>query len=146
MMTKKDLKNLMYFVVQLTLAMSLVLLCHLAIIHQKDLLVELPQNIYFLSYAVNAGAAFIIVAILYSLKKIFVDQIGFLFIAGGFLKFALFFVVFQPIYQSDQMISKTEFMSFFIPYITSLILETLAVIKLLKSIDEMIAKNSKKNS
>jgi len=50
---------------------------------------------------------------------------------GSFLKFAVFFIFFYPSYHSDGTISRLEFMAFFIPYIYALLIETLALIKLL---------------
>ncbi len=50
---------------------------------------------------------------------------------GSFLKFAFFFIFFYPSYQADGDITRLEFMAFFIPYIFSLLIETMSLITLL---------------
>ena len=58
--------------------------------------------------------------------------LGFIFLWGSALKFAVYFVVLQPIYLQDGGVSRAEFFYFFIPYLIALIAETAAVVKLLK--------------
>jgi F0F1-type ATP synthase assembly protein I len=72
---------------------------------------------------------------LYKMRKKHKDQLGFLFIAGSALKFAVFFLVFHPDFMLDGDINKLEFASFFIPYLLCLIIETLSLVKWLNKSD-----------
>ncbi|PZD79082.1 DUF6168 family protein [Mesonia sp. K7] len=85
----------------------------------------------FWCYFANIILAVVVLSVLYILRKKFKDQLGFLFMAGSFLKFAAFFIFFYPIFREDDAVTKVEFTSFFIPYVICLITETLGGIKLL---------------
>lgn len=87
------------------------------------------------SYLVNFGLAFTIVSLLFRYRRKMRQQIGFLFIAGSLLKFAVFFAVFYPIFKADGEIGRPEFASFFVPYLLALFLETLFAAKLLKELE-----------
>lgn len=87
------------------------------------------------SYLVNFGLAFAIVSFLFNYRKKMRQQIGFLFIAGSLLKFAVFFAVFYPSFKADGQIGRPEFASFFVPYLLALFLETLFTAKLLKELE-----------
>lgn len=87
------------------------------------------------SYAVNFGLAFAIVWLLYTYRKKMRQQIGFLFMAGSLLKFAVFFAVFYPFFRADGTIDRSEFASFFVPYVLALLLETSFTAKLLKVLE-----------
>ena len=63
-------------------------------------------------------------------------QLGFLFIAGSFLKFLLFFLFFYPEFKSDGVIDQGEFASFFVPYFLALIVETYFAAVLLKNLEK----------
>ncbi|THD69353.1 hypothetical protein E7Z59_03235 [Robertkochia marina] len=85
------------------------------------------------AYLANALLAVLILVIIYWLRKKYFSQIGFLFLAGSMLKFAVFFIWFSPAYKADGILSKAEFIGFFIPYFISLVFESLAVYRLLNS-------------
>ena len=85
------------------------------------------------TYLSNAVLAIIIIGVIYWLRKKYFSQIGFLFLGGSLLKFAVFFIWFNPAYKADGILSKAEFIGFFIPYILSLTFETIAVYRLLNS-------------
>lgn len=91
-------------------------------------------NSLILSYSVNALLAGCIVISILALKNKFKDQLGFVFMLGSLLKFAIFFIVFQPIYQADNVISKPEFFAFFIPYAVCLIIEVIWLSKWLNQL------------
>jgi hypothetical protein len=84
------------------------------------------------AYLVNTIAAILILVVIFLLRKRMFSQIGFLFLAGSMFKFLLFFLLFNPTYRANDVVSRPEFIGFFIPYCLSLIIETLAVSKLLK--------------
>lgn len=73
--------------------------------------------------------------VLYLFRNKYKSQLGFLFLAGSVVKFAVFFIVFQPLFKQDGLISKLEFASFFVPYLTGLIIETISLSKWLNKLD-----------
>lgn len=85
----------------------------------------------FIAYAVNGALALSIFLFLYYFREKYEHQMGFLFMSGSLLKFLVFFILFYPVYKADGIISRTEFGSFFIPYILALVTETIAVSKML---------------
>ena len=86
-----------------------------------------------LSYWVNGLLAIFIFSTLIFLKKKYNDQLGFLYMLGSFVKFGAFFLVFYPEFKEDGVLSKIEFSVFFIPYLISLLVETIDLIKVLNS-------------
>ena len=62
-------------------------------------------------------------------------NLGFVFLFGSTLKFAVYFLIFNPLFMQDESLSKLEFFTFFMPYIACLLVETLALVKLLREID-----------
>ena len=88
-----------------------------------------------ISYLVNYVLALAIVWLLFKFRKKIRQQIGFLFIAGSMLKFAVFFVAFYPSFRADGTINRGEFASFFVPYLLALVLETFFTAKLLRDLE-----------
>lgn len=76
-----------------------------------------------LSYGVNFLLATIIYLIIQQTLKKNGAQAGFIFMAGSALKFIVFFSVFYPFYNQDDVMQKTEFTAFFTPYAVCLIME-----------------------
>lgn len=93
-------------------------------------------DLLFWSYLTNALLAFGIVLFIYSLRNKMKTQLGFLFIAGSFVKFLFFFLFFYPSFTSDELITQSEFSSFFIPYFLALIVETYFGAVLLKNLEK----------
>ena len=88
-----------------------------------------------LAYGVNLSLVILIFGALFFFRHKFKAQLGFLFLAGSLLKFAIFFLVFYPLYNADGVLSKMEFSTFFTPYIVGLIYETLSLSKWLNNLD-----------
>ncbi len=88
-----------------------------------------------LAYVINTILAIAIMWALFAFRKKFKDLLGFVFMMGSFVKFAFFFVFFYPTYHSDGIITRQEFLSFFVPYVICLIAETLTSIRLLNRLD-----------
>jgi len=88
-----------------------------------------------LSYLVNGVLAAAIFISLYIYRNKLKNYIGFLFMAGSFLKFIVFFILFYPSYKADRDIDKLEFAAFFVPYAICLILETVFTAKMLQKLD-----------
>jgi hypothetical protein len=87
------------------------------------------------SYLLNFFLPLAILAFLHGLRNRMKTQLGFLFIAGSFLKFLLFFLFFYPVFTRDGVIGRSEFSSFFIPYFLALVLETYFASILLKNLE-----------
>lgn len=111
------------------LIIVLVIAFGLHILFLKFIDKPLFENMILLSYLLNAVLAITIFGFLYKYREKFKNQIGFLFLAGSFLKFAIFFIVFYPVYKADGSTSGLEFSAFFVPYALALILETFSLVK-----------------
>ncbi|MDX1829642.1 MAG: hypothetical protein R3342_08860 [Lutibacter sp.] len=101
----------------------------------KELNQPLFNNKIILAYLVNFILAIGIFSILYILKNTFESILGFIFLGGSFLKFAVFFLLFYPSYKDDGVITSYETFSFLTPYFLCLILEILALVKLMNNND-----------
>lgn len=96
---------------------------------------EILKSQIILAYIINTVLAIAIMWSLFSLRKKYRDQLGFVFMIGSFIKFGFFFVFFYPTYHADGIITRNEFFSFFVPYAVCLIAETLTSIRLLNRLD-----------
>ena len=124
---------LIRFSLTIILILSITFVLHVFALNAKDL--PLFDNQIILSYVINTVLAIVIFALLFFLKEKYKSQLGFLFMAGSALKFAIFFIVFQPIYKQDGEVSTLEFLAFFVPYVLCLIFETFSLSKLLNKLD-----------
>lgn len=125
--------SLFKFSSNLLVILSIAFGLHVLILNALDL--PLFDNKIVLAYIVNAILAILIYGFLLKMKEKHPNQIGFLFIAGSLLKFALFFIVFYGSYKADGSMSKLEFAAFFVPYLLCLILETLSLAKWLNKLE-----------
>jgi len=77
------------------------------------------------SYVVN----FLLVIFIVGIISIYINKlksyVGFLFMFGSLLKFAVFFIWFYPILKMDGNTDGLAFSIFFIPYLVGLLLETI---------------------
>lgn len=89
------------------------------------------DNRMLVAYGLNFLLASLIFLTMFFLRKKHKNEMGFLFLFGSLLKFAVFFVIFIPYYQSNSSLSKPAVMTFFIPYLIGLLTETWGLIKLL---------------
>ena len=121
------------FTIKAVILLTLVFTIHLVVLNTFQF--SLFENRIVLSYIVNLILIIVIFGILYLLKEKYKTQLGFLFLAGSFLKFAVFFILFYPFYKLDNIITKLEFAAFFIPYVTGLILESVSLSKWLNKLD-----------
>lgn len=84
------------------------------------------------SYKFNVAFTYLVLLNIVVFRKALRDQLGFLFLAGSFLKFGLF-IAFAKMYQFD--LNRTLFLHFFIPYFCCLLLEIIVVSRLLKRLN-----------
>lgn len=106
---------------------------HLSVLSSKGL--PLFDHLIVRSYIVNALLATGIFMLLYTFRQKAKDQIGFLFMGGGLIKYIVFFLLFYPIYRRNGKIHRLAFAAFFIPYGIALFLETYFGIQLLKTLE-----------
>jgi len=125
-------KPLKRFIILLTTIVAVVFILHILVLNYSNL--PLFDNKIILAYLLNYLLALSIYFLLYSFRFKLKNQLGFLFMGGSFLKFILFFIFFYPSYKSDGNINTLEFASFFLPYLICLIIETSALVKLLKNL------------
>lgn len=118
------------FSLQLIAVLAITFCIHLSVLHYFEL--PLLENRIISAYLINCVVALLIYLSLYLLRKRMSEQIGFLYMGGSFIKFLLFFIFFYPYYKLDGGLDSLEFAAFFIPYLISLIFETLGVIEFLK--------------
>lgn len=122
-------KLILEFLGQTFLFSSIVFALHLFLLEKFEL--PLYDNQIVLAYLMNFLLAVVIFVGLCLLKRKYNDQIGFLFMVGSFLKFAMFFAFFYPAYKADGDLSRLEFFAFFTPYLVCLVSETFSLNKLL---------------
>ena len=116
-------KKLLVFSLQLGISLILAFLVQYLLYHEFNIVFSF--RLLVISYGSNFLLAFAIVAvILFYIDKL-KNYIGFLFMFGSFLKFGVFFSYFYPIFKADGVITRYEFLLFFIPYVVCLLLETL---------------------
>ncbi|MFC4722916.1 hypothetical protein ACFO5O_11325 [Geojedonia litorea] len=107
--------------------LSFMFIIHIATLNVLDLLLFADRIIE--AYLINGVLAIAIFFVMLALKNRYQSQLGFIFMFGSALKFLVFFIVFYPFYKQDDVISRTEFFAFFLPYATCLIIETASLSK-----------------
>ena len=118
------------FSLTLIFVLSIVFGIHIFVLYKLGS--PLFDNRIIAAYLVNCFLALVIYLTLFLLKNKMSEQIGFLYMGGSFVKFLFFFIFFYPYYKLDGGLDSLEFAAFFVPYLISLILETLGVIEFLK--------------
>jgi hypothetical protein len=113
------------FSIKAVVGLAIVFGVHLLVLNLLNL--PLFENRIVLSYIINLALIIVVFGALYFFREKYKGQLGFLFLIGSFLKFAVFFIVFYPFYKLDNTITRTEFASFFVPYVIGLILETVSL-------------------
>ncbi len=126
-------KKVISFALQLTGALLLLALLHIGFLFARKS--SIPLDLILMGYLLNFAMAMGIYYTMVSLAKKQNKNLGFVFLFGSTLKFAVYFLIFNPLFMQDGSLSKLEFFTFFIPYIACLVVETLALVKLLKEID-----------
>jgi hypothetical protein len=121
------------FTIRAIIVLTVAFGIHLAFLNFLDL--PLFENKIMASYIANLLLIIVVFGTLYLLKRKYKSQLGFLFLAGSVLKFAVFFLFFYPFYKMDNSISRLEFAAFFVPYALGLVLETISLSKWLNNIE-----------
>ncbi len=97
--------------------------------------IDLGTHLTWQAYLFNVLAASIILVFLLRLAKKNKSNLGFIFMAGSFLKFLVFFIFFFPEYKADGEMQTIEFSSFFIPYAICLSVKSFVLIRTLNRAD-----------
>ena len=105
---------------------------HLLVLFLMDF--ELFENAIIWSYIANTILAGLILAGLLKAPEKYQSSLGYLFLFGSFLKFAIFFIAFNPLYKADGEITAHEFSTYFVPYALCLITETSVLINKLNRV------------
>lgn len=125
------IKPVIIFALKLILLLAIILGIHIAVLSYLNL--PLFENYIVYSYTVNVVLAVVIYVTLFKLRVKYLDLLGFIFMGGSFLKFAVFFIFFNPLFKDDGSVSSAEIASFLVPYLACLIIETFYLIKLLNN-------------
>lgn len=120
------LQNLFKFTLLLFFVLGLSYLLHVYIF--SNLYPEASLDLINFSYKFNGGITLLFTSTIILFSEKIKHQIGFIFLAGSFVKLAVF------LYLSGQLgfsMEKSVFFNFFISYLVCLILEITYVVKIL---------------
>ncbi len=117
------------FFLLLLISLGVIFCGHLFLLHLLDF--SLFGNKIILAYLVNFSITFGSFVFLFNFRNKFAESLGYFFMAVSMLKFVVFFIFFHSDYHEDGKVDKLEFAAFFIPYVVSLFLETIVLIRLL---------------
>lgn len=118
--------NVLNFHAWLVFTLTLSFLIHSFIVDSSHLI---------LLYSLNFSIAVFVYWIVFILRNKQKESLGYYFLVGTLIKFLVFFLIILPVFKEDDVVTKTEFFSFFIPYVISLFIETKFLISLLNSED-----------
>lgn len=91
----------------------------------------IPNQLLISCYVFNAGIALVFFIILLWISKQNPALLGWVFLLTSGLKFILFYVLVFKGFQEQDLSPKLGFTSFFVPYVTALTLEIMALVKIL---------------
>ncbi len=121
-------KNLLRFSIFFLFILVGVYLVHIWVVDFFSLTANI--TIVNLSYFFNSIYTLLLITLILILSKKFKDQIGFIFLAGSFLKLGVFVAVTKL---GDIEMDRSVFLDFFIPYVISLVLEVYYISRILNS-------------
>ena len=87
-----------------------------------------PELIRF-AYKFNVGITLLFTTTIILASERLKDQLGFIFLAGGFVKLGIFLFLIKTL--PTIIISKSVFLHFFIPYVVCVVIEMFYVIRLI---------------
>lgn len=94
----------------------------------NQLFFNAPLELINFAYKFNVGITLIFTTSIILASDKLKEQLGFFFMAGGFVKLGIFFYLIKT---SDFSINKSLFLHFFVPYAVCVALELIYVIKLI---------------
>ncbi len=126
------IRNSINFAFQLALVLIIIGGIHLSFFYVREL--ALPLETLLLCYIINFLLALGIYVTMLKMAEERSKYLGFVFLFGSALKLIVYFLIFDPLFRRDGSLERTEFFLFFVPYIISLIVETVALVKLLRTL------------
>lgn len=127
------IKSLLLFCTTFFVVLFLVFIAHTELLKYYGF--EPYENAIIPAYWANFALATVIFAFIFIFRKKYTHLLGFIFMGGSLLKFAVFFIFFNPIYKEDGLVEAVESTSFLVPYLVSLFLETYTLIRVLNKED-----------
>ncbi|MFB1023095.1 MAG: hypothetical protein QMC40_10095 [Vicingaceae bacterium] len=128
-MLKTALNSTFSFSWKLLLFLLIVLTTHLSV--NSYLSIDSSAHLLPLSYVLNYLLVLVSYFMILLAKAKGSHSLGYLFLAGFFLKIAVFMIFFNPIYKADDQIIPQEFFAFFVSYVFCLAFETKIIVKIL---------------
>lgn len=125
-------KKLLIFTFKLVVSFLVIFGLHVFVLKQMQYDSNYQLLVY--SYIINSLLVIFIVAVISINIQQLKSYIGFLFMFGSLLKFAVFFIWFYPIFKMDGNTNFLEFSIFFVPYMVGLLLETMELTRISKDI------------
>lgn len=130
-MLKTALNDTLKFSIQLLLSLSIVCALHLGV--NFFLKIDSTQYLLPLAYPLNFFLVLVGYFGIMLAKAKGSHSLGYLFLAGFFLKIAIFMIFFNPVYKADDDIIPQEFFAFFVSYAFCLFYETKIIVKILNN-------------
>jgi hypothetical protein len=111
---------------------TLLAICFLSFKFQISLFSFPPkENMLIEAYVFNLLFALLSSFLILALNRKNPRVTGFAFMTSSAIKFLIFFLFFYPVYYEDGIISRIEFLSFFVPYTICLTVELIYLSKIL---------------
>ncbi|MGB5236431.1 MAG: hypothetical protein WBN59_02270 [Flavobacteriaceae bacterium] len=126
------IKGSLIFAFRLFLVLALIAGMHWAYLYASEIPIDF-KTLGF-CYLINFIMALVIFVSLLRLAEDKSQYLGFIFLVGSTLKFVVYFLVFDPLFKQDGDLTRVEFFLFFVPYLASLGVETVALVKLLRTL------------
>jgi len=120
------------FILILFLILLVVFIIHISTLHLLNH--DVFANKILTSYFGNFLLTVVIFTFIYKNRVKKTERLGFFFLGGSMIKFTLFFIFLNPFFMQDGLVSRLEFLSFFVPYSVALSVETLQLIKELNKV------------
>lgn len=97
-------------------------------IYLNQLFFDGSKELINFAYKFNVSITLIFTTSIILASEKLKEQLGFIFLAGGFVKLGIFLYLIKT---SDLSISKSAFLHFFIPYVVCVVLEIIYIIRLI---------------
>ncbi|MBT4881012.1 MAG: hypothetical protein HON40_00505 [Flavobacteriales bacterium] len=123
-MSSRALKG---FILILFSILLVIFIAHVSVLHLLNH--DAFANSIITSYIGNFLLTIVIFTFIYNNREKKTERLGFFFLGGSMIKFTLFFIFLYPLFMQDDLVSRLEFLSFFIPYSVALSVETQQLIK-----------------
>lgn len=121
-------KQLLQFFILFFILFTVAYVVHLAIVERY--IHEINQDVVQFSYVFNGIYTTVIIGLIILLSKRLKDHLGLIFLAGSFLKIALFLGIAKWV---GIDMNKSVFVDFFVAYLICMVIEVFIVAKILNN-------------